>query len=99
MSYTFPQMMSELDPNFQFNQFEIDVCYYTHNGTFGTHLHLGDPNHNEERNKIKQDLNNKIYEVRQDVTTNKSRPRAAYADDIISKLTFPATAYIAVYPV
>jgi len=99
MAYTFPQMMSEIDPYHQFSQLQIDACYYTHIGTFGTHPHLGEPGHANEREKIKQDTNTKVFEISQDVTLGRARSAHSYAGDIIQKLTFPAAAYIAVYPV
>lgn len=100
MSYTFPQMMSEIDPNFQYNQFEIDTCWNSHNGVFVLHPHIGD--NASQREKFKQDLQAKILEVEQDYTANNGihpRSSVSYASDLTSKLTFPATAYIAVYPV
>lgn len=99
MAYTFPQMMSQIDPNFQFSQLQVDVCWNIHNGTFVMHPHLGDPGHINEREKIKQDTQTKVFEVSQDVTMGKARTPRSYASDIIQKLTFPAAAYIAVYPV
>jgi len=99
MAYTFPMFMSDLDPNHQFSQLQIDTCYNIHYGTFGLHAHLQEVSHINERERIKYDTGGKVFEVSRDVTTGKARSAASYASDITSKLFFPATAYIAVYPV
>lgn len=100
MSYTFPQMMSEFDPNFQFTQIEVDTCWHTHYGIFVIHSHLQEVYHIHEREKIKIDIKTKLLiQVREDVIKNRQRLAQSYANDLISRLTFPAPDYIAVYPV
>lgn len=97
MTVSFTQLMTEIDPNHQLSQLQIDSCYYFYGGTFGSYPNLDNPTNRE---RWKHDVNDKNWEISQDVIGGHAKTAQTYSNELLAAhLTFPAPTYVATYVV